>query len=181
VIRNGGTPTRNHQFPIYTSRGKFDAARSRGLIHGISGSAEKSIRSVQPYTSDTPEDTVLYVIQQYDNLDKHQLLLVVTTFAQVGTQVTIGKPGERLQSISGQMVGITGFGAPAPRKITKDGAVIFTIDLVEATPEFEAKADIIPQIAFEKCGLVEFAPVIQTLTGLLQGTIHTVNLFASEF
>jgi hypothetical protein len=70
---------------------------------------------------------------------------------------------------------------PFARKITEDGVVVFGIDLAKPAPKFQAEADFISQIAFEKCGRVEFALVIQTLTGLLQGTVHTVNLFKSEF
>jgi hypothetical protein len=81
VVNNGGSPTRQHQFPIYTSPKAFDEACSRGLIRGVADSAEKLIRSVQPYTSETPDDTVLHVIQQFDNFDKHQRLLVVNTVA----------------------------------------------------------------------------------------------------
>src|ERR1700674_58253 len=174
VARNGGTPTRQHQFPIYTSRKKFDEDCARGLINGVSGSAEELIRSVQPYTAKAPDDTVLYVIQQYDNLDKHQLLIVVSTVMAIGDQIRINPKKEG--------IAITGMTPPFPRKITEDGVVIFGIDLeAPATDsEFEAEADFVSQIAFEKCGRVELAPVIQTLTGLLQGTVHTISVFDGE-
>lgn len=58
-------------------------------MNGVGSAAERLIRSVQPYTAEAPDDTVLYVIQQYDNLDKHQLLIVVSTVMAIGDQITV--------------------------------------------------------------------------------------------
>jgi hypothetical protein len=183
VIKNGGTPTRQHQFPIYTSRKKFDEACSRGLLKDISRSAEKVIRSLQPYTSETPDDTIFYVLQQYDNLDKHQLLLVVCTVARLGQKITIGENAE-IKSKTGRMGKnpiIIGLGDPRPRKITKDGVVVFTIDLGEPAPELEAEAEFVPQVAFEKCGRAELIPVTEILPAMLQATANCVNALIGEF
>jgi hypothetical protein len=130
--------------------------------------------SVQPYTTKAPDDTVLHVIQQYDNLDKHQLLIVVSTVMAIGDQISVSPKKEG--------IAITGLGTPHPRKITKEGLSIFTIDFAEPVKdsEFEANANFITDLAFEKCGRVELAPIIRTLTGLLSGASHTVGLFDTE-
>jgi hypothetical protein len=174
VKKQGGTPTRKHQFPIYTSAKKFDEACANGLIKGVSVSAEKLIRSVQPYTSKTPDDTGLYVIQQYDNLDKHQLLIVSCTVLAIGDQIAINPkvPG----------IAITGMTPPNMRKVNENGVVVFSIDLANPATdaEFEAEANLVHQIAFEKCGRQDFAEITHILTGLLQGTVGTIDLFSDE-
>ncbi|MBI5318915.1 hypothetical protein [Bradyrhizobium sp.] len=175
VKKRGGRPSRKHQFPIYTSVREFDNARARGIIDGVSASAEALIRSVQPYTSPTPDDTVLHVVQQFDNLDKHQLLLVTSTVMAIGDKIRVNP------KVSG--LAITGMTPPYPRKITRDGVVVFGIDLAQPATDtdFDADADFVTHVAFEKCGRAELVEIISTLTGLLQGTAHTVKLFESEF
>ena len=106
VLKNGGVPTRKHQFPICSTEKHFEESCSRGLLKGISPVAEKLIRSVQPYTAESPDDTVLYVIQQYDNLDKHQLLIVVSTVMAIGDQISVSPKKDG--------IAITGLGTPAP-------------------------------------------------------------------
>lgn len=183
VIQNGGTPSKNSQFPICATAKKFEDACNSGLITGISQSAKQLIMAVQPYTSSTPDDTVLHVVNEYDIFDKHRLLVVVTTVVKLGDTIRIGVDAQAAAAPDrqGKTPTIVGLGDPAPRKLSKDGVVVFTIRLAEPAPEFVADADIVPQIAFEKCGRVEFAPVVQTLRGLLAGTRHTVEKFANEF
>lgn len=130
---------------------------------------------MQPYSTATPDDTVLHVIQQYNNLDKHRLLIVVSTAMAIGDQITVSpkKPG----------LAITGMTDPRPRRIAEGGTLIFGIDLAEPATDadFEANANFVSQLAFEKCGHVENAELVSTLKGLLQGTVHTISLFVGEF
>lgn len=183
IIQNGGTPTKNNQFPICATTEKFDQACTSGMINGVSPSAKQLIMAVQPYTSTTPDDTILHVVNQYDIFDKHRLLVVVTTMVRLGNTITIGTNAEiaATPTRQGKTPTIVGHGDPAPRKISKEGVEVFTIRLAEPAPEFVATADIVPQLAFEECGRVKFAPVIQTLTGLLAGTRHTIDTFSGEF
>ena len=174
IVQNGGTPSRNNQFPICATAEKFEHACSSGLIKGT---------AVQPYTSPTPDDTVHHVVNQYDIFDKHRLLVVVTTVVKLGENITIGVDDKiaATPARQGKIPNIIGFGDPAPRKISKDGVEVFTIRLAESAPELIANANLVPQLAFEKCGRVKFAPVIQTLIGLLAGTRHTIETFSGEF
>lgn len=184
IIQNGGTPTRNNQFPICATVEKFNqACTSGGMLNGVSPSAKKLIMAVQPYTSKTPDDTILHVVNQFDIFDKHRLLVVVTTMVRLGNTITIGADAEiaATPARQGKTPTIVGLGDPAPRKISKEGVEVFTIRLAEPAPEFVATADIVPQLAFEECGRVKFAPVIQTLTGLLAGTRRTIDTFSGEF
>lgn len=183
IVRNGGTPSRNNQFPICATANKFEDARNSGLISGVSQSAIKLIEAVQPYTSPTPDDTVLSVVNQYDILDKHKLLVVVTAAVALGDTITIGVDAKiaATPSRQGKVPNIVGFGDPVLRKLTKGGVEVFTIRLSESAPELVANANVVPQIAFDECGRVKLAPVIQTLAGLLAGTRHTIESFAGEF
>jgi hypothetical protein len=183
VVRNGQTPTVRNQFPICVTEKKFKDACDHGQIEGIAPSAEKLVRAVQPYTSSTPDDTVLYVVGQYDNADKHRLLVVVTAAAQIGDTITIGEdptviiPPEK----QGKSVNIVGLGSPAPKQISPTGEVVFSIHLQEPTPQLTADARLVPVLVFEQCGRVMGAPVTQTLTGIYHGVHNTIESFAGEF
>lgn len=183
VIQNGKTPTKRHQFPICTTPEAFKDACSRGWIDGVGPIAEKLIASVQPFTTPTPDDTVLHVVSQYDNIDKHRLLVVVTTIVKLGNTITIGVNAEiaARPERQGKTPNIVGFGDPAPRKLSEKGVVVFTICLAEPAPELTAEAKLELELAFEQCGRVKLAPVVRTLRGLVAGTRHTVEKFAKEF
>lgn len=183
IVRNGGTPANNNQFPICTTREKFERACNSGAIQGVIRSAKKIIRSVQPYTSATPDDTILTVIHDYDVLDKHRLLVVVATVAQLGREIKMGTDKEIIAAMgeSYQPPAIVKFGDPSRRKITKEGVEVFTISFAKPAPDFKAKANIVSNIAFEKCGRVKLVPVILALTNFLRGTVHTIDQFENEF
>ena len=183
ILKNGGTPSNKNQFPICTTVEAFEDQCKRGRISGASESAEVLVRSVQPYTSHTPNDTVLYAINDYNNQDKHRLLVVTTTIGQIGKNITIGADAEiaKRQDRLGKTPNIVGFGDPSPKQICKDGTIIFTINLAEAAPELTAEAEFVPELAFEQCGQVTNAPVTKVLSGLLAGTRHTLELFTKEF
>lgn len=72
---------------------------------------------------------------------------------------------------------------PAAHQVSDEGVVVFSIDFVDSVAEedFEADAELVPNLVFETCGRVKFAPVVSTLRGLMQGTLHTIGLFDREF
>ncbi len=183
VVRNGEPPTQRHQFPICTTAKAFKDACDRGQIKGVGAAAKKLIRSVQPFTTPTPDDTVLFVVSQYDNVDKHRLLVVVTTVVQLENTIKIGVDADIATSPErqGKTPTIVGLGDPRPRRLCKEGVVVFTIRMAEPAPELTAEAQLVPELAFEKCGRVRFAPVIRMVKGLAAGTRHTIEMFAGEF
>lgn len=183
VIRNGQAPSRKHQFPICETKEAFENARKNGAVDGVSSAAEKLIMDVQPFTSATPDDTVLYVIHQYDIFDKHRLLVVVTAVAGLSETIHIGVDSKiaALPERKGKKPNIVGFHFPKPQKISKEGTVIAAIQMAEPAPELIADAKLVPQLAFEKCGRVAFALALPTLRGLLMGTQHTIENFSGEF
>lgn len=182
VVKSGNTPTRRNQFPICTTRENFESCQKEALKY-VSPSARKLVIAVQPYTTPTPHNTILYAIQEYDNQDKHNLLVVVTAVVQVGQEITIGVDDAIAdsQERKGKTPAIVGLGDPSPKKISTEGTEVFSIRLAEPAPELFAKANIVPQLAFEKCGQVKLALTIRTLSGLLAGTRNTIKSFLSEF
>jgi hypothetical protein len=183
VIYNGGTPSNKNQFPICSTAKQFEGACSRGLINGVSVSAKKLIIAAQPYTTPTPDDTILYVVNQYDNIDKHRLLAIVTTIVKLGEKITIGSDAEIATTLSRQGKGpcIIGLEDPSPSKISKDGAEVFIFRFDEPAPEFVANAELVPDLVFEEFGRNKFSSVIPALVGLFKGTKGTIETFSGEF
>lgn len=180
VIKNGNQPNINHQFPICTTFSAYESLKKRGRIKGISDSAESLIKSVQPFTSPTPNDTVLYVIGRFNNLDKHQKLVVTTVGGGINENITIGSNVNIEKSLGKnlKLPNIVGFYEPDIAKLSEKGRVVFTIKLAEPAPQLEAVVDFTPKIVFENWINV---PIVTVLTGLLAGTKHTVHLFDMEF
>lgn len=176
VTHNGGTPGRYHQFPICTTKEAFKQACSRDYIKGIGPTAKQIIKDVQPFTSATPDDTVLFVVSEYDNADKHRLLTVLTSIATVG-EIIIGtdESVEIPEGRKSNTPNIVGFGDMGMRRLSTDGVSVFSIKLAEPAPELTASAPLAPQLALERCGRVELAPLIPTLRNLLIGTQHTID------
>lgn len=183
VTRNGEHPTRQHQFPICSTEKAFKQACQRGQINDVGATARKLIQNVQPFTTPTPDDTVLYVVSQYDNADKHRLLVVVTAVGYLGETITIGtnEAIAETEERKGKIPNIVGFGDIGPKKLTSEGVVVFSIRLAEPAPELTADAPLVLQLALDQCGRVKLAPLIQTLRYILDGTRHTIELFAGEF
>jgi len=186
IVKNGGTPTNNNKFPICTTTEIFEEACNSGLIKGVSRSAKKLIRSVQPYTSRTPDNTILYVINQYDIFDKHKLLIIVATLGRIGERITLSDDEIVLRNLheAGQAsrgFSITGFSDPAPRKVTKDGVPIFSVYFAEPTFQVKADADFVFQIAFEISGWPPYVPVSEGLAQMLTATRMTIEMFSGEF
>lgn len=182
VIQNGGTPTNRNQFPICSTAENFEKQCKVGRIDGVSETAKKLIMAVQPYTTPTPSDTVLAILNKYDIDDKHKLLPIVTTVVKIGEVIRIGKnPDVAADSGQNKLPNIIGFGVPAPQKMNKDGAEVFKIQLSEPAPGLAATGNIVPELVFERCGSLEFSLLIKTLVVLFKGTKHTIETFTGEF
>ena len=183
VVHNGRKPTRQHQFPICTTRQRFIDACERGQIEGVGPEAKQLITEAQPYTQDQPDDTVLCVLREFDNIDKHRLLVVVVTAVKIGDEIHISPSGSmpERQKERDELPAIVGLGIPGAKPLSEDGVVVFSIRLAKPVPEFEANAEIVPQLVFEKCGRVEHGAILPILRGLHAGTRHTVESFSPCF
>ncbi|TFW17965.1 hypothetical protein [Duganella callida] len=183
VLNNGNEVTKSNQFPICSSRKAFKDACDRGQLKGVAPSARAIIESVQPYTTPVPNDTILSVVSEYDNADKHRLLVVVAALADVADRITIGSDPAiaAKEGRVGESPEIVGFGPFGPKQLSKTGVPVFTIKLGKPAPEFKAEASVIPNLAFQQCGRVRYAPLVSTLQNILHGVRGTIILFKSEF
>jgi hypothetical protein len=177
VIRNGNTVERKHSFPVFTSEKEFNKACGKGIIRDISVSAQRIVRSVQPYQNKTPTDTILFGVKELNNADKHRLLLVLAAVGAIGNKISIGADADA----SGKTIRIVSLGDPTPVEINENGAEFFRIDLAEPAPQFYANANIAVQIVFARCGAAKLIPLTNLLPGMVAGVTHTINLFRNEF
>lgn len=181
VLQNGERPTHLHQFPICTTKKAFKNACDRGQIKGVGSVAKQIIESVQPFTTSTPDDTVLYVISQYDNVDKHRLLTVLSAVVDIGDiTIDIDESIAISESRKEKKPNIVGFSGLGLKELRPEGTIVFSIKLAEPAPELTAKAPLAPRLTLEQCGQVKHAPLIPTLRNLLIGTQHTVEILARE-
>ena len=183
IIQNGCSPSKKSQFPICSTLKNFENARKRGVIDGVSVSAKKLITTLHPYTSPTPDDTVFAVLNIYSNLDKHQLLVIVSTLVELGQEIKMDMNPEiaNLSEANAKPPTIVGMRIPLPQKLNANGIEVLAIELAEPVPALTLNANLSHQLAFEKCGLLDFSPVSQTLVGLCQVTENSIKLFENEF
>lgn len=178
VTINGKTVEKRHYFPVYTKAQEFRKACKKGAIEDVSPSAQDIIRSVQPYTASKPRDTILAVVRELNVIDKHRLPILLASAGRLGSQVTVGGSGK---DTSGNVPSIVGFGEAAAVAIGKENKEFFRIRLGSPEPDFEAKTDIAPTIAFAQCGNTKMVSVVDELPKMLAGVVNTINLFHREF
>ena len=183
VLKNGNTPGKFNQFPICVNQKAFKEACNRRQLDGLSPTAKAIVASDQPYTSQTPEDTILQVVSELDNADKHRLLVVVATVADVSESIVIGEDPiiAALPERLGKKPNIVGFGQFGMQRLRGDGVPIFTVKLQEPAPEMTLQSAPVAALAFELSGGIKLAPLIDTLRLMVNGVGGTVNLFKEEF
>ena len=183
VIRNSRSPDRNNQFPICTTKEKFEDVCQNGMLKGVSGRATKIIQELQPFNNATPKDTIFYVLHEYDIVDKHRLLLVTATVAQMGQEIEVAVNQNKPTDIGPPMKtpSIIAFGAPGPWSIKNDGDILWTVSFGEPAPHVKIKVKFNSFLAFEKCGLVPLQPVLPTLKNFCIATRNAVEALKGEF
>lgn len=90
VEANGNVPTRATGFPLFVNESDFRAAgRSGGqrMINGVSDDVRALIERLQPFHArekgEEPEAHILYVLNELWNTDKHRVLHLCSTIADV--------------------------------------------------------------------------------------------------
>jgi hypothetical protein len=76
---------------------------------------------------------------------------------------------------------ITNFSDFARKRVTKEGARVFTVTLEKPDPTFTAEGDVVIEVAFDKVGFVELIPVRDTLAGMFSATNQLIGRFVGEF
>jgi len=182
VIHNGCTPSRENAFPVSSTAEEFKSAIKRGNLKGISVSAIDLVRQQQPFLNPQPEDNFLIALRNFNNKDKHSLLLIVAAAADFAGKVIVSTDeniAKKLNVKPGRK--IVNFGDFKRKKITQYGERVFTIELASPDPTFIADGDVVIQLVFEKCGLLELGNVIKILRGMLNATQQIIRNFQTEF
>ncbi len=148
-------------------------ARKRGDFAGVSVPASAILEQLQPYQPQHPTPSLLNLLREWNNADKHRLLVVVGGAAALGDQVTIEE--------SDSSFSIVGMTPPHIRKVTEQGADVFTIFLGEPHAIFRASAVFVPHVAVENVGPLECASVAEVVTKMISFTRYIFSQFAREF
>ncbi len=182
VIRNDCAPSRSNTFPISSTEDDFESAIKRGNLKGVSNSAINLVRQQQPFLQPCPEDHFLVSLRNFNNQDKHSLLLIVAAAANFAGKVVLGTDEEIARKLGVKPCRkIVNFGDFKRKRISEKGEKVFTIELAAPDPTFKADGDVVVQLVFEKCGLVELGHVIKILRGMHSATQQLILSCETEF
>jgi len=75
VAHTGVEPTyRTYEFPIFRNEKQFDESRNR-MLRDVSPEATGRIREVQPFRSEAPAESPLFLLHELHNVERRRLLL----------------------------------------------------------------------------------------------------------
>lgn len=181
VVANGGEVTTRHQYPICSTPELYKDAVKRGNVRGLKKTTYAIIESQQPYTQKNPADTVLAVVQDFNNQDKHRLLLVTSSVAALHEEITVGSESSTASEGSKKVPSIVGFKDFEPVALNANGVRIFSIQFAEPVVNFHVHAKPKFHVALMQCGAVRNAVLPFTMKNILTGVRGTIKLFESEF
>ena len=105
TIRHAGGPVKGSEFPIFWNLDRFKRDGIR-KVSGVSPDCGTFIKSTQPFNSDEPKKTTLWILHELSNIDKHRtlpLLESVTSVSDVSltgitggiglSNISLGSPG----------------------------------------------------------------------------------------
>ncbi|MGB9198811.1 MAG: hypothetical protein WCB53_17955 [Terriglobales bacterium] len=148
---------RKIEFPVFEKRpvDKNSLARYEGKVKGIANpDVLNLIERLQPYNAADPINTVLFVIHNFDAIDKHrELVLSVPTGAR--------EFGPDVQDF------VAGYQRAHPEFTPVDLAI-----------KLKPYGKLVPQISFKNFGRREIQPVIEGLMELFNETVMIVKGFA---
>jgi hypothetical protein len=134
--------------------------------------------SVQPFTNKEPGTTVLAVLAELNNIDKHRLVNVTANTAQIGHVLEVAdNPGV---PVSGD-VAIVGMNVPGRVIVTEAGTKIFSMLFENPSLHVRVKTNAETTVAFEKLGGTPAQPVVHILRMLHGGVNHTLHRFDPLF
>ena len=188
VLANGKLPNRNHQFPICDSSEKFEKARKRRNIRGITPAAASLIEESQPYwqirRGQRLASSKLRILREVNDTDKHRLMMIVVaqTGGEGATRLTIGSGAEGDKS----PINIVGLGPPpkGPLQPTSEGAAFLTMQFEEPQPDVEVTGTVPIQIVFGDCGpdltALNQKPVVHVVQQLRDRVATLVNSLVEQ-
>lgn len=147
VRANGNNPSDRSGFPICIKPSAWDKEIKRGTLDGIDNRAGTLIETMQPYHAGNPEQSLLAVLHEFTNINKHRRLLL--------TSVKTQAPPHDIKTVDGQSFALLN----PPR--TQDDAVFGPFEVIGDQVKMEAQAiafigiDEAPAKRFELTSLVE--------------------------
>lgn len=181
VAANGGQVTNRHQYPVCSTPDLYKEAVKKGNVRGLKKTTCAIIEAQQPYTQNNPADTVLAVVQDFSNQDKHRLLLVTSSVAALHEEITIGGASNNTTDGSQKVPNIVGFKDFEPVALNASGVRIFSIQFAERVASFHVQAQPKFHVALKQCGAVRNAVLPFTMKHILAGVRGTIKLFENEF
>jgi hypothetical protein len=176
VLRRHHSPTFRVHFPICTTVPKYKKAIRQGAVQGISGSAQAIIERTQPYHSAVPDEHPLSILHDLNNIDKHKLLLVVSSYTVVNDAISFS--GDVLKK--GEVQIVPENWSRRSLRAVEGGTELFRARFVRPT-KVSMYTNLTTQIAFEEFGVSRVKPVIPSLEHLCNAVIKTLKLFSGEF
>lgn len=187
VIANKQTPTRSHQFPICDTPKKFEMARNRGKIKGISLSAQTLIDACQPYSKSKDVDrNFLHVLRELDNSDKHHSLTIVIATANA-RELSIGSGGDespdrKNDRKKGKPIELTNISPPkGAQRPTEQGIELLRFRFREPEPDVKVTGKPVIQIVFGNSGAMTKQPVVYIVRQLRDKAVGLIESFHGEF
>jgi hypothetical protein len=167
VLANHGKPDRQ-AFPICDHSRAFQDAKS--ILTGVSPEAIAYIESIQPYhTNGGFEWSIFWVLHRMNLIDKHRLLVVLTTQASL---YGIGIDSKECAD----EIGIVGLVSPKkPIQPTPDGTEIFRLRLKNPAPQLNTITKPEVQAVFELWNPLPGVPVIEFLNRARTRVVHVVK------
>jgi hypothetical protein len=179
ALRKTAVPAARIQFPICHKKSDFERALKDGMLRGTGNDTVTVVAALQPFTSPTPDDTILAVLGNLDNVDKHRLLVVTANAANVGHEIVFeDNPGVHVPKTD---VAVTGMSPPGRVLVTAKGSSVFSVFFEDPAPHVKVSAKLETTLAFEKLGRVQAMPLIEGLRGIFSGVDDTLRRFTPLF
>lgn len=170
VVVGDGNPGSKTGFPIFKDDPFAPGANSgltRSFTNKVSGMPEEAIailKGLQPHLGDDPEHELLWLLNDYSNIDRHQtlnLVLAISDYIDV-------QPGKR--DSCGEFI-------PDDSNVLDDmlvndvfihGAELYRVTLREPDPDMKVEYNSPLYISFGKAGEIMGRPAVDMLHGMLR-------------
>jgi hypothetical protein len=173
VLANGNMPTNQTYFPICKSAEEYKAQSPR-KVKGMSQAAIDLINAANPYLGG---NDLLWAIHSLNNIDKHNLLLVVGT-AHRQTTIDVPVMSDILEKLTGGLLERSSMNLSFP--ITDPLCPLKAGDKLHALPagpEQDVYIEFSFDVAFGEPEIVKGKPLLETV----QEFAHLVDGIVSQF
>jgi hypothetical protein len=168
VLAASGTPTKDTCFPIFDSDSKYKSGVSP-KVKGMSKASIKAIDELKPYKGG---NDLLWQLHRLENVDKHRVLITVGSAFRAVDMSSILTRG-LAAAAAGKGLGMPAdlkippvFLRPEDRSFPLKAGVDLFVDVPGAEPD--SKVQFTFEVALGEPGIVEGAPLLETLQRMTQ-------------